>query len=76
VGHSRPPRSWQFCISTTCMSDPAHPDWEQRDRFILSKGHASALLYSALARRGFFAFSELDNWGELNCPHQGHPDRF
>ena len=56
--------------------DPAHPDWEQRDRFILSKGHASALLYSALARRGFFAFSELDNWGELNCPHQGHPDRF
>jgi transketolase len=56
--------------------DPAHPDWEQRDRFILSKGHASALLYSALARRGFFAFSELDNWGELECPHQGHPDRF
>jgi transketolase len=56
--------------------DPAHPDWEQRDRFILSKGHASALLYSTLARRGFFAFSELDNWGELNCPHQGHPDRF
>ena len=56
--------------------DPAHPDWELRDRFVLSKGHASALLYSALARRGFFAFSELDNWGELNCPHQGHPDRF
>jgi transketolase len=56
--------------------DPAHPIWEQRDRFILSKGHASALLYSALARRGFFAFSELDNWGEVECPHQGHPDRF
>lgn len=56
--------------------DPAQPDWEQRDRFILSKGHASALLYSALARRGFFAFSELDNWGEVECPHQGHPDRF
>jgi transketolase len=55
--------------------DPTHPDWEQRDRFILSKGHASALLYSALARRGYFAFSELDNWGELDCPHQGHPDR-
>ncbi len=55
--------------------DPARPDWEERDRFILSKGHASALLYSALARRGYFAFSELDNWGELDCPHQGHPDR-
>ena len=55
--------------------DPGRPDWELRDRFILSKGHASALLYSALARRGFFAFSELDNWGELECHHQGHPDR-
>jgi len=56
--------------------DPSNPDWEERDRFILSKGHASALLYSALARRGFFSFSELDNWGEVDCPHQGHPDRF
>jgi transketolase len=56
--------------------DPARPDWAQRDRFILSKGHASALLYSALARRGFFDISELDQWGEVDCPHQGHPDRF
>ena len=55
--------------------DPFRPDWEERDRFILSKGHASALLYSALSRRGFFPFSELDNWGELDCRHQGHPDR-
>jgi transketolase len=55
--------------------DPARPGWEQRDRFILSKGHASAVLYSALTRRGFFPFSELDNWGEVDCPHQGHPDR-
>jgi len=55
--------------------DPANPSWNDRDRFILSKGHASALLYSALARRGFFPFSELDNWGEVDCPHQGHPDR-
>ncbi len=55
--------------------DPANPTWEQRDRFILSKGHASAVLYSALARRGFFPFPELDNWGEVDCPHQGHPDR-
>ena len=56
--------------------DPLNPSWEGRDRFILSKGHASAVLYSALARRGFFPFSELDNWGEVDCPHQGHPDRF
>jgi transketolase len=56
--------------------NPADPNWEQRDRFILSKGHASAMLYAALSRRGFFPLSELDNWGEIDCPHQGHPDRF
>jgi transketolase len=55
--------------------DPARPDWEGRDRFILSKGHASAVLYSALTRRGFFPASELERWGEVDCPHQGHPDR-
>jgi transketolase len=56
--------------------DPLNPAWEERDRFILSKGHASAVLYAALTRRGFFPISELDNWGEVDCPHQGHPDRF
>ncbi len=56
--------------------DPQRPDWPERDRFILSKGHASAVLYAALARRGFFNLAELDNWGEVDCPHQGHPDRF
>jgi len=55
--------------------DPKRPDWEDRDRFILSKGHASALLYSALARRGYFAESDLEHWGELACQLQGHPDR-
>ena len=55
--------------------DPARPDWEDRDRFILSKGHASALLYSALARRGYFPQSDLEHWGELACHLQGHPDR-
>ncbi len=55
--------------------DPQKPDWEDRDRFILSKGHASALLYSALARRGYFPQSDLQHWGELGCHLQGHPDR-
>ncbi len=55
--------------------DPVRPDWEERDRFILSKGHASAVLYPALTRRGFFPESELEHWGEVDCPHQGHPDR-
>jgi transketolase len=56
--------------------NPADPNWEQHDRFILSKGHASAVLYAALSQRGFFPLSEFDNWGEVDCPHQGHPDRF
>jgi transketolase len=55
--------------------DPGRPAGEDRDRFILSKGHASALLYSALARRGYFPESDLEHWGELTCHLQGHPDR-
>jgi transketolase len=59
----------------TLRIDPARPTWEARDRLVLSKGHASAALYAALAQRGFFPPSELDRWGEVDCPHQGHPDR-
>lgn len=55
--------------------DPARPEWPERDRFILSKGHASAILYPALARRGFFPLEDLQAWGELGCHLQGHPDR-
>jgi transketolase len=55
--------------------DPERPDWPERDRFILSKGHACAALYAALARRGFFPIENLDTWGELECHLQGHPDR-
>jgi transketolase len=55
--------------------DPGRPAWEDRDRFILSKGHASALLYSALASRGYFPQADLGHWGELGCHLQGHPDR-
>ena len=55
--------------------DPERPDWPARDRFILSKGHASAILYAALARRGFFPLADLKRWGELDCHLQGHPDR-
>jgi len=55
--------------------DPANPSWEKRDRFILSKGHASAILYAALALRGFFDLAQLESWGELSCNLQGHPDR-
>jgi transketolase len=55
--------------------DPARPDWEQRDRFLLSKGHASSLLYAALAHRGFFPVEELPTFRHLNSRLNGHPDR-
>lgn len=55
--------------------DPARPDWPDRDRLIMSKGHASAVLYAALARRGFFPVEDLAGWGDLACHLQGHPDR-
>jgi transketolase len=55
--------------------DSARPNWPERDRFILSKGHASAILYAALSRRGFFPREDLPHWGEVACHLQGHPDR-
>ncbi|MBC6936510.1 MAG: transketolase [Chloroflexi bacterium] len=55
--------------------DPQNPAWPERDRFILSKGHASALLYAALAQCGYFPHEDLRRWGELDCHLQGHPDR-
>ena len=55
--------------------DPELPRWSGRDRFILSKGHAAAALYSALAWRGFFPVSDLEQWGQVGAHLQGHPDR-
>lgn len=43
--------------------NPAKPDWEDRDRFILSKGHACVALYATLAMRGFFPLEKLDEYG-------------
>ena len=54
---------------------PKNPDWDDRDRFILSKGHGCYTLYSALARRGFFPLEELDTIGEYGSKFGGHPDR-
>jgi transketolase len=55
--------------------DPARPDWPERDRFILSKGHAAPLLYAVLAHRGFFPVEELATLRRLDSRLQGHPDR-
>lgn len=54
--------------------DPQRPDWPDRDRFVLSKGHAAPVLYAALAERGFFPVSELDSLRRLSSRLQGHPD--
>lgn len=53
--------------------DPAHPDDPERDRFILSKGHAAPLIYSALARRGYFDPAILPTLRKFGSPLQGHP---
>jgi transketolase len=52
---------------------PEDPHWEDRDRFILSKGHASMNLYTILAHRGFFPTSDLPGFRTLGSHLQGHP---
>lgn len=54
--------------------DPQNPSWSDRDRFVLSKGHAAPVLYAALAGRGFFPREELLTIRKINRPLQGHPD--
>jgi transketolase len=53
---------------------PEDPRWPDRDRIILSKGHASAILYTVLAYRGFFPPEELDTFRQINSRLQGHPN--
>jgi transketolase len=55
--------------------DPLQPNWAERDRFILSKGHAAPALYAALARRGYFEAAELATLRQIDSRLQGHPDR-
>ncbi|MCX7913510.1 MAG: transketolase [Thermodesulfovibrionales bacterium] len=52
---------------------PWEPEWPERDRFILSKGHAAPLLYAVLAYSGYFDPSLLNTLRKLNSPLQGHP---
>ena len=55
--------------------DPARPDWPERDRLLLSKGHACPMLYAVLAERGFFPVEELSTFRRLDSRLQGQPDR-
>ena len=54
--------------------DPTRPTWEDRDRFILSKGHACPVWYAALANRGYFDRAHLKTLRQLNSILQGHAD--
>lgn len=45
--------------------DPNNPKWEDRDRFVLSKGHGTPVLYGTLANKGFFPKEELDNFRKI-----------
>ncbi len=54
--------------------DPANPNWENRDRFVLSKGHCAPGLYSALALKGFFPVDDLKTLRHIDSYLQGHPN--
>lgn len=55
--------------------NPSNPSWEDRDRLVLSKGHAATALYSTLAFRGFFKKDKLKTFGLLNSNFKVHPDK-
>lgn len=54
--------------------DPKNPHWQDRDRFLLSKGHAAPVWYATLAEAGYFPISELNSLRKLGSILQGHPD--
>lgn len=54
--------------------DPRNPQWEDRDRFVLSKGHTAPGLYAALANRGFFPVDDLPTLRHTDSYLQGHPN--
>ncbi|WP_299094627.1 transketolase [uncultured Metabacillus sp.] len=54
--------------------DPNNPNWEDRDRFVLSKGHVCPIQYSALALKGYIPYDTIYTLREYGSPFQGHPD--
>ncbi len=55
--------------------DPKNPNWPERDRFVLSKGHAAPLLYALLAEAGYFPTDMLPTLRKLGSPLEGHPNK-
>src|ERR1044071_1563248 len=54
--------------------DPSNPTWPDRDRFILSKGHAAPVLYAAMAEAGYTPLDQLNTLRKMGSIYQGHPD--
>ncbi len=54
--------------------DPKNPKWEDRDRFVLSKGHCAPALYATLAERGFFPVEDLNGFRNIESYLEGHPN--
>ena len=80
AGSGHPSSSWSAVEVVTALYfgdvlkyRPDQPKWEDRDRFIMSKGHAAPLLYAALAHAGYFDKDELKRLREVGSPVQGHP---
>ena len=78
AGHIGGPLSMMDLLVSLYFSElrirPEEPHWPDRDRFILSKGHASVGLYAVLALRGFLPVEELATFDKGNSRLQGHPD--
>ena len=63
-----------YLYSKELNVDPQNPKWEDRDRFVLSKGHCAPGLYAALAHRGFFPVEDLLQLRKVGSYLQGHPN--
>ena len=55
--------------------DPKNPNWKERDRLVISKGHCTPAIYSVLAKAGYFKGDDLLTFRRLGSPYQGHTDR-
>lgn len=79
-GSGHPGGSLSAAEITTCLyfhalkHDPKNPQWEDRDRFVLSKGHGVPVVYAAMAIAGYFPRDLLSTLRQVGSPLQGHPD--
>lgn len=80
-GHGHIPTSFSIiemiaAVYDTMKHDPKRPQWDERDIFILSKGHGALGFYAVLAQHGYFPVDELNTFGQFQSRLGCHPDRF